>query len=52
MYISQILIKNMVLSVLSNHCLSENHEFDWKDIKTLDKKSFFVKKTTSEMVYI
>ncbi|EZA56075.1 hypothetical protein X777_03920 [Ooceraea biroi] len=40
------------LSVLSEHRLQFNHDFDWENIKILDHESFLNKRLISEMIFI
>lgn len=39
-------------SVISEHRLSENHDFDWDNVQILDKESSFKKRSISEMLHI
>ena len=39
-------------SVITNHRLKEDHEFDWKNIAILDEKSQYRKRLVSEMLHI
>jgi len=44
--------KNGSLSVISNHRLENNHEFNWSGTRILDKESSYTKRLVSEMVFI
>jgi len=39
-------------SVISNHRLENNHEFNWSETRILDRESSYVKRLVSEMVFI
>jgi hypothetical protein len=39
-------------SVISNHRIEKNHNFDWKRVKILDSKSSYYKRSISEMVHV
>jgi len=39
-------------SVISNHWISLDHNFDWNKIKILDRKLSYNKRLTSEMIFI
>jgi len=39
-------------SVISNHRLSHNHEFDWEGVRTLDSEQSWNKRIVSEMIHI
>jgi len=39
-------------SVISQHRLTHNHEFDWNNIKILDKEQTYHKRLISEMIHI
>ena len=39
-------------SVISNHRLSTNHDFDWNDVQILDNESGYNKRLISEMLHI
>ena len=38
--------------MIIDHCINYNHNFSWKDVKILDKKSLYNKRLISEMVHI
>ena len=40
------------LSVISLHRINEGHEFDWDNVKILDRENNLNKRLTSEMLYI
>jgi len=44
--------KNGKLSVISEHRLGNNHEFDWDNPKILDREKFYYKRLISEMINI
>jgi len=44
--------KNDSLSVISNHRLEKNHEFDWSETRILDRESSYNKRLVLEMVFI
>jgi len=47
-----ILIKNTRSpSVISDHCIKFNHNFEWKDVKILDTEPYN-KRLISEMVHV
>lgn len=39
-------------SVITEHRLKHNHDFDWDNIKILDEENSYYKRTVSEMLYI
>jgi len=39
-------------SVISNHRLSHNHDFDWEGIRILDNERSWNKKIVSKMIHI
>ncbi|KYN29802.1 hypothetical protein ALC57_00753 [Trachymyrmex cornetzi] len=39
-------------SVITEHRLEHNHEFDWSNVRVLDTERFFSKCLISEMIYI
>jgi len=39
-------------SVISNHQISLNHNFDWSNVRILDSESSYNKRLTSEMIFI
>jgi len=45
-------IKSSTLSVISEHKLNHNHEFDWNNTKILDSEPHYHKKLISEMIHI
>jgi len=44
--------KSGTFSVISNHRLGNNHEFNWSETRILDRESSYVKRLMSEMVFI
>ncbi|KYN14005.1 hypothetical protein ALC57_13796 [Trachymyrmex cornetzi] len=44
--------RNGNLSVLSEHRLNLNHDFDWEDVKIMDTERWFYRRRISEMLYI
>lgn len=40
------------LSVISTHRLNFNHDFDWNNVRVLDKERSYCKRLISEMIYI
>jgi len=40
------------LSVISNHRLKNNHEFNWGETRILDKELSYTKRLVSEMIFI
>jgi len=40
------------LSVITDHRLQAEHEFDWGNVKVLDQESNYNKRLISEMIYI
>ena len=44
--------RNSTPSVISSHKIETNHEFDWGEVKILDKEQSYYKRLTSEMIYI
>jgi hypothetical protein len=40
------------LSVITEHRLDFNHDFDWENVEILDKERFLSKRLVSEMLYI
>ena len=49
---SDINKKSSSPSVISNHRISLNHNFDWKKVKILDREPSYNKRLTSEMIFI
>ena len=43
-YISDINKKTRSLSVITDHCINYNRNFNWKDVKILDKELSYNKK--------
>jgi len=41
-----------VRSVISEHRLQLDHEFDWDHVEILDEESYFGKRLISEMLHI
>jgi len=39
-------------SVITDHRLNNNHEFDWDNMEILDKERYLSKRLISEMLYI
>jgi len=39
-------------SVITDHRLSDNHEFDWDNVEILEKKHYLSKRLISEMLHI
>lgn len=39
-------------SVISNHRMSHNHEFEWNKVRVLDVEPSYNKRMVSEMVHI
>jgi len=39
-------------SVITNHRLQFNHDFDWDNSKILDKEKYYYKRLISEMINI
>jgi len=39
-------------TVITNHRIQYNHNFDWNNVKILDKELFYKKRLISEMVHI
>lgn len=48
---NQLSRRNNELSVMSLHRL-ERHEFDWENVRIIDKESSYIKRIVSEMVFI
>jgi len=44
--------KNVKLSVISEHRLEKNHEFDWDNPMVLDRDKFYYRRLISEMINI
>jgi len=44
--------KSGLPSVISTHRLSQKHDFDWDNVKILDKEPSYKKRLTSEMIHI
>jgi len=49
-YISNIKLDPTKHSVVSEHILTSNHSFDWKNVKILDYERNYYKRLTSEML--
>ncbi|KYN06043.1 hypothetical protein ALC62_03043, partial [Cyphomyrmex costatus] len=39
-------------SVISDHCIEKNHDFNWDNVEILDIEPFYNKRLISEMVHI
>ena len=39
-------------SVITKHRITNDHDFDWKNVEILDKEPSFVKRSISEMLHI
>ncbi|KYQ49832.1 hypothetical protein ALC60_11007 [Trachymyrmex zeteki] len=39
-------------SIISEHRLHHNHDFNWNDVEVLDVESYYYKRLTSEMIHI
>ncbi|EFN67524.1 hypothetical protein EAG_06209, partial [Camponotus floridanus] len=39
-------------SIITEHRLHNNHDFNWDDVEILDIEAFYNKRLTSEMIYI
>jgi len=44
--------KSGLPSVISTHRLSHKHDFDWDNVKILDKEPSYKKRLISEMIHI
>lgn len=44
--------KSSSLSVISEHRMNEQYEFDWDNVHILNNEASYVKRTLSEMIYI
>jgi len=44
--------KSTQSSVITDHRLQSNHEFDWDDVEVLDEKKNYKKRLISEMIHI
>jgi len=44
--------KSGTSSVISNHCVENNHVMNWGEVKIIDKERSYTKRIISEMIYI
>ena len=44
--------KKSIESVIYQHQINYNHEFNWEETKIIDQESNYKKRLTSEMIYI
>jgi len=49
---NQIIRKSTNTTIITEHRLSHNHDFDWLNVKILDSERFFWKRIISEMLNI